>query len=57
MNYMNQEEQEYIRFMSELVNKTSEIAKEYNKLSDKNKYCICLFLEQVLWTSIVLNTR
>ena len=57
MNYMNQEEQEYIRFMSELVNKTSEIAKEYNKLSDKNKYRICLFLEQVLWTSIVLNTR
>lgn len=57
MNYMNQEEQEYIRFMAELVNKTSEIAKEYNKLSDKNKYRICLFLEQVLWTSIVLNTR
>ena len=57
MNYMNQEEQEYIRFMSELVNKTSEIAKEYNKLSDKNKYRICLFLEQVLWTSILLNTR
>lgn len=57
MNYMNQEEQEYIRFMSELVNKTSEIAKEYNKLSDKNKYCICLFLEQVLWTSIVLNSQ
>lgn len=57
MNYMNQEEQEYIRFMAELVNKTSEIAKEYNKLSDKNKYRICLFLEQMLWTSIVLNTR
>lgn len=57
MNYMNQDEQEYIRFMAELVNKTSEIAKEYNKLSDKNKYRICLFLEQVLWTSIVLNTR
>ena len=57
MNYMNQEEQEYIRFMAELVDKTSEIAKEYNKLSDKNKYRICLFLEQVLWTSIVLNTR
>lgn len=57
MNYMNQEEQEYIRFMAELVNKTSEIAKEYNKLSDKNKYRICLFLEQVLWTSILLNTR
>ena len=57
MNYMNQEEQEYIRFMSELVNKTSEIAKEYNELSDKNKYRICLFLEQVLWTSILLNTR
>lgn len=57
MNYMNQDEQEYIRFMAELVNKTSEISKEYNKLSDKNKYRIWLFLEQVLWTSIVLNTR
>ena len=57
MDYMNQDEQEYIRFMAELVYKTSEIAKEYNKLSDKNKYRICLFLEQVLWTSIVLNTR
>lgn len=57
MDYMNQDEQEYIRFMVELGNKANEIKKEYNKLSDKNKYRICLFLEQVLWTSIVLNTR
>ena len=55
MNHRNQDEQEYIRFIVELDNKLSEITKEYNKLSDKNKYHICLFLEQMLWTSIVLG--
>ena len=38
MDYVNQDEQEYIRFMAEIGDKVSEIAKEYNKLSDKNKY-------------------
>ena len=57
MSYMNQDEQEYIRFMVELVNKASEIAKEYNKLSDKNKYRFQIFVEEMMRINIVLNIK
>lgn len=57
MGYMNQDEQEYIRFMAELVNKTSEIAKEYNQLSDKNKYRFQIFVEEMMRINIVLNIK
>lgn len=55
MNYMNQEEKEYRRFILEYEKKAMEITKEYNKLSDKNKYRFYLLLEQIVWTSIVLR--
>lgn len=54
---MNQDEQEYIRFMAELVNKTSEIAKEYNQLSDKNKYRFQIFVEEMMRINTVLNIK
>lgn len=57
MNYLNQEEREFRKFVLECEKKTIEIAKDYNKLSDKNKYRICLFLEQIVWTSILLGRR
>lgn len=57
MDYMNQDEQEYIRFMAELVNKTSEIAKEYNQLSDKNKYRFQIFVEEMMRINTVLNIK
>lgn len=57
MNYMNQDEQEYIRFMVELVNKASEITKEYNQLSDKNKYRFQIFVEEMMRINTVLNIK
>lgn len=57
MDYMNQDEQEYIRFMAELVNKTSEITKEYNQLSDKNKYRFQIFVEEMMRINTVLNIK
>lgn len=35
-----QEKQEYIKFMFKLGQKINDIADDYNKLSDKNKYLI-----------------
>ena len=55
MENLDYDEQEYKRFMVELSSKVTEITKEYNKLSDKNKYRLYLFLEQILWTSIALR--
>lgn len=57
MGFMNQEEKEYLRFISELINKANEITKEYNKLSDNNKYRIYLFLKQTVWAGITLCKR
>ena len=58
MDFMNQEEKnEYLRFISELINKANKITKEYNKLSDNNKYRICLFLKQTVWAGIMLCKR
>lgn len=57
MDYMNQDEQEYIRFMVELVNKASEITKEYNQLSDKNKYRFQIFVEEMMRINTVLNIK
>lgn len=57
MNYMNQDEQEYIRFMAELGNKASEITKEFNKLSDKNKYRFQVFVEEMMRINTVLNIK
>lgn len=53
MNYLNQEEQEYRRFILKCENKANEITKEYNKLSDKNRYRFCMFLQKMIWTIIV----
>lgn len=55
MENFDYDAQEYIRFIVELSSKANEIAKEYNKLTDKNKLRICLFLEQVLWADIMLD--
>lgn len=57
MDYMNQDEQEYIRFMAELGNKANEIKKEYNKLSDKNKYRFQVFVEEMMRINTVLNIK
>lgn len=57
MDYMNQDEQEYIRFMAELGNKANEINKEYNKLSDKNKYRFQVFVEEMMRINTVLNIK
>lgn len=58
MDFMNQEEKnEYLRFISELINKANKITKEYNKLSDNNKCRICLFLKQTVWAGIMLCKR
>ncbi len=37
MNYLNQDEQEYRKFVFECEKKAIEITKEYDKLSNKNK--------------------
>ena len=58
MDFMNQEEKnEYLRFISELINKANKITKEYNKLSDNNKYRIYLFLKRTVWAGITLCKR
>lgn len=46
MNYLNQEEQEYRRFILKCENKANEITKEYNKLSDKNRYRFVCFYKK-----------
>lgn len=38
MGNLDYDEQEYIRFMAKFSSNANEITKEYNKLSDKNKY-------------------
>ena len=57
MDYMNQNEQEYIRFMIKLGNKANEIEKEYNKLSDKNKYIFQVFVKEMMRINTVLNIK
>ena len=49
--WLKQEEQEYIRFILKLADNTNEIKKEYNKLSDKNKYQVQLFFEEIIYKS------
>lgn len=55
MDYVNQDEQEYIRFMAEIGDKVSEIAKEYNKLSDKNKYRFQVFVDEMMRIATMLK--
>ena len=57
MNYLNQEEQEFRGFILECEKKAIEITKEYNKLSDNNKYRFFSWLEQKILISIVLGKR
>lgn len=57
MNYLNQEEQELRKFILECEKKAIEITKEYNKLSDNNKYRFYSWLEQKILISIVLGRR
>ncbi len=55
MYYYNQEEQEYKRFILEVGIKMNEMIIDYNKLSEKNKYCFSLWLEEIVRTSIALR--
>lgn len=57
MNYLNQEEQEFRKFILECEKKAIEITKEYNKHSDNNKYRFYSWLEQKILISIVLGRR
>lgn len=57
MNYLNQEEQALRKFILECEKKAIEITKEYNKLSDNNKYRFYSWLEQKILISIVLGRR
>lgn len=57
MDYMSQEEKEYIRFVLELNNKVNEIKKEYNKLSDKNKYRFQILVEEMMKMNIMMNLK
>lgn len=57
MENLEYDEQEYIRFMIKLSNKANEIAKEYNKLSDKNKYRFQVFLEEMVKVNIMIRTK
>ena len=57
MNYLNQEEQEFRRFILECEKKAIEITKEYNKLSNNNKCRFCSWLEQKILISLVLRRQ
>lgn len=57
MGNLDYDEQEYIRFMLELGNKASEITKEYNKLSDKNKYRFQAFVKEMISVNTLLRIR
>ena len=49
MNYSKKDWQEYIRFMLEVGNKVNEIRRNYNQLSDINKYRLKRDVEELLW--------
>lgn len=54
MRQFDIEEQEYISFIFKLADKANEIAKDYYKLSDKNKYRVLIYFEEIVHkTSLV----
>ena len=55
MTKLEQEEQEYISFIFKLTNKANEFTKDYNKLSDKNKYRVQLFFKEIVNKSSLIR--
>ena len=55
MTKLEQEEQEYISFIFKLTNKANEFTKDYNKLSDKNKYRVQLFFKEIVHKSSLIR--
>ena len=55
MTKLEQEEQEYISFILKLTNKANEFTKDYNKLSDKNKYRVQLFFKEIVHKSSLIR--
>lgn len=48
MNYLNQDEREYRKFVFECEKKAIEITNEYNKLSNRNKSRVSAEMHRVL---------
>ena len=55
MRQFDREEQEYICFVFKLADKANEIAKDYYKLSDKNKYRVLIYFEEIVHKSSLVR--